>query len=120
MSARIACSIAVRTVSAKDVRRRSTRRVGILGHGAPRPGVAVQQARNLPMDLADAGTRAKFMLHDRDASFSTALNKVSRRGHRIVRSAIQGPRMNPVMERWIGSCRRELPAGPWSGTSGPL
>ena len=30
-------------------------------------------------------------------------------GTRIVRSAIQAPRMNPVMERWTGSRRRELP-----------
>jgi len=33
------------------------------------------------MDLEDAGMRAKFVLHDRDASFSAA------------------PRMNSVMER---------------------
>ena len=26
----------------------------------------------------------------------------------IVRSAVQAPRMNSIMERWIGSCRREL------------
>lgn len=32
----------------------------------------VQQARNLLMDLEDAGTRVKFVLHDRDASFCTA------------------------------------------------
>jgi putative transposase len=62
------------------------------------------------MDLADAGTRVKFMIHDRDASFTTALDEVFRTaGTRIVRSAIQPPRMNSVMERWTGSCRRELP-----------
>jgi hypothetical protein len=31
----------------------------------------VQQARNLLMDLEDAGTRVKFVLHDRDASSLT-------------------------------------------------
>jgi hypothetical protein len=62
------------------------------------------------MDLADAGTRVKFMIHDRDASVTTAFDEVFRAaGTRIVRSAIQAPRMNSVMERWIGSCRRELP-----------
>ena len=61
------------------------------------------------MDLADAGTRVKFVIHDRDASFTTAFDEVFRAvGTRIVRSAIQAPRMNSVMERWIGSCRREL------------
>jgi transposase InsO family protein len=29
-------------------------------------------------------------------------------GVRIVRSAVQAPRMNSIMERWIDSCRREL------------
>ena len=63
----------------------------------------------LLMDLADAGTRVKFMIHDRDASFPNAFDEVFRAaGTRIVRSAIQASRMNSVMERWIGSCRREL------------
>jgi integrase-like protein len=29
-------------------------------------------------------------------------------GIKVIRSAVQAPRMNSVMERWIGSCRREL------------
>lgn len=45
------------------------------------------------MDLDDAGMNVKFVLHDQDA--------------RVIRSAVQAPRMNSVMERWIGS-RREL------------
>ena len=87
-----------------------TRRVRIVGATEhPVQGWVVQQARNLLMDLADTGTRVKFMIHDRDASFTTAFDEVFRAaGTRIVRSAIQAPRMNSVMERWIGSCRREL------------
>jgi hypothetical protein len=86
-----------------------TRRVRILGATEhPVQAWVVQQARNLLMDLADAGTRVNFMLHDRDASFTTAFDEVFRAaGTRIARSAIQAPRMNSVMERWIGSCRRE-------------
>jgi putative transposase len=69
----------------------------------------IQQARNLLMDLEDAGTRVKFVLHDRDASFTQAFDAVFQAaGIRIVRSAVQTPRMNSIMERWIGSCRREL------------
>ena len=61
------------------------------------------------MDLEDAKTSVKFVLHDRDASFTTAFNAVFRAaGARVVRSAIQAPRMNSIMERWISSCRREL------------
>jgi transposase InsO family protein len=68
-----------------------------------------QQARNLTMDLEDAGTRVKFVLRDRDACFTAAFDAVFQAAAvRINRSAVEAPRMNSVMERWIGSCRREL------------
>ena len=55
------------------------------------------------------GTRAKFVLHDRDASFTQAFDAVFQAaGIRVIRSAVQAPRMNSITERWIGSCRREL------------
>jgi putative transposase len=61
------------------------------------------------MDLEEAETRVKFVIHDRDASFTVAFDEVFRAGGaRIIRSAVQAPRMNSVMERWIGSCRRKL------------
>jgi transposase InsO family protein len=61
------------------------------------------------MDLEDAGTRVKFVLHDRDASLTAAFDEVFRAaGARIIRAAVHAPRMNSIMERWVGSCRREL------------
>jgi transposase InsO family protein len=89
---------------------RGSRRIRVLGvTGHPVQSWVVQQARNLLMDLDDAGTRAKFVLHDRDTSFTEAFDAVFQTaGIRVVRSAIQAPRMNAIMERWIGSCRREL------------
>jgi hypothetical protein len=51
----------------------------------------------------------KFALHDRDASFTLAFDAVSQAaGVSAIRSAVQAPRMTSIMERWIGSCRREL------------
>ena len=87
-----------------------SRRIRVLGvTGHPVQSWVVQQARNLLMDLGDAGTCAKFVLHDRDASFTEASDAVFQSaGIRVVRSAIQAPRMNAIMGRWIGSCRREL------------
>ena len=39
------------------------------------------------------------------ASFTAAFDAVFRAaGVRVIRSAVQAPRMNSVMERWIGSC----------------
>jgi len=86
------------------------RRVRVLGATEhPVQSWVVQQARNLLMDLGDAGTRAKFILHDRDASFTQAFDAVFQAaGIRVTRSAVQAPRMNSITERWIGSCRREL------------
>jgi putative transposase len=87
-----------------------TRRIRILGATEnPVQTWVVQQVRNLLMDLEDAGTRVKFVIHDRDASFTMAFDEVFRAaGVRTIRSAVQAPRMNSIMERWIGSCRREL------------
>ncbi|HYZ55737.1 MAG TPA: integrase core domain-containing protein [Streptosporangiaceae bacterium] len=87
-----------------------TRRVRVLGAtGHPVQSWVAQQARNLLMDLEDAGMRVKFVLHDRDASFTATSGAVFQAaGIRVIRSAVQAPRMNPVMERWTGSCRREL------------
>jgi hypothetical protein len=87
-----------------------TRRIRLLcATEHPVQSWVVQQARNLLMDLQDAGTKVKFVLHDRDASFTAAFDEVFQAtGVRIVRSAVQAPRMNSIMERWISSCRREL------------
>ena len=85
-----------------------TRRVRILGAtGHLVQSWVVQQARNLLMDLDDAGKSMKFVLHDRDASFTAAFDAVFQAaGARVVRSAVQVPRMNSMMERWIGSLYR--------------
>jgi putative transposase len=97
----------VYVLAAIDHGTRSIRILGGTGH--PVQSWVVQQARNLLMDLEDAGTRAKFVLHERDASFTAAFDAVFQAaGARVVRCAVQAPRMNSIIERWIGSCRREL------------
>jgi hypothetical protein len=54
-----------------------TRRVRVLGATEhPARSWVVQQARNLLMDLEDAGTQVKFVLHDRDTSFTAAFDAV--------------------------------------------
>ena len=41
------------------------------------------------------------------ASFTSTFDSVFQAaGIRVIRSAVQAPRMNSVMERWIGSCVR--------------
>jgi putative transposase len=54
-----------------------TRRIRILGAAEhPVQSWVVQQARNLLMDLDDAEMSVKFVLHDQDASFTTAFGAV--------------------------------------------
>src|SRR5712691_2855500 len=92
------------------------RRVRILGATEhPVPAWVVQQAQNLLMDLEDAGTQAKFVLHDRDASFTAASGAVFRAaGVTVIRSALQAPRMNPVLGRRTVTVRRNWNALGWT------
>jgi hypothetical protein len=58
------------------------------------------------MDLGDAGARAKFVLHDRDASFTQAFDAVFQAaGIRVIRSAVQAVGAdNPVTAADLVSC----------------
>lgn len=52
------------------------------------------------MDLEDTGTRTKFVLHDRDAILTAMFDAVFQAADvRVIRSAVQAPRMNSIMER---------------------
>jgi len=98
------------TVYVLAVTEHATRHVRVLGAAQhPAQSRVLQQAPNLLTDMEDARTRAKFVGHDRDASFTQAFDAVFQAaGIRVIRSAVQAPRMNSIMERWAGSCRREL------------
>jgi transposase InsO family protein len=88
----------------------ATRRVRVLGATLhPTTDWVVQQARNLIMDLDDAGTAVKCLIHDRDASFSAAFDAVfSAEGIGVIRTGIRAPRQNSMMKRWFRSLRAEL------------
>jgi hypothetical protein len=88
----------------------ATRRVRILGATAhPTAKWIVQLARNLLMDLQDAGTRARFLIRHHDSKFTAAFdNLLADDGLNVAITGIRIPRMNSLMERWIQTCRREL------------
>ena len=55
----------------------ASRRIRILGATAyPTAAWAAQLARNLAMDLEDTGSKAKFMIRDRDSKFTAAFDTV--------------------------------------------
>jgi putative transposase len=88
----------------------ATRRVRILGATAhPTAAWTAQLARNLVMDLHDAGATVKFLIRDRDSRYPAAFDTVMEdEGVAIVKAGIRVPRMNAIMERWVRSCRSEL------------
>ena len=71
-----------------------------------------QAARNLVMDLQDAGCRARFSIRDRDGKFPEMFDAVlADAGIKVVLTGVRMPRMNAIMERWVQTCRRELMDG---------
>jgi putative transposase len=88
----------------------ATRRIHILGTTVnPTAAWVTQQARNLLMDLDGHAETIKFLVRDRDSTFVAAFDAVFHSiGIRIIKSPVQAPRANAIMERWIGSCRREI------------
>jgi len=68
----------------------------------------LQQARNLLIDLDERGRSVRFLLHDRDSTFSAAFDAVfASEGVRIIRTPVRTPNANAHLERSVGSVRRE-------------
>jgi transposase InsO family protein len=87
----------------------ASRRIRILGATAhPAASWVAQAARNLVMDLEDAGCRAQFLIRDRDGKFPGLFDVIlADAGIDVVLSGVRMPRMNSIMERWVQTCRRE-------------
>ncbi len=70
---------------------------------------AVQQARNLALSLDQRFEDIRFLIRDRGSNFTASFDAVFQAaGTRILRTAVQAPRMNAICERLVGTLRREL------------
>ena len=76
----------------------ATRRVRVLGATAhPTAAWVAQAARNLVMDLDDAGCRVKYLIRDRDGKYPALFDTIlADAGITVVRSGVHTPRMKGV------------------------
>jgi transposase InsO family protein len=80
---------------------------GVTAH--PTADWTVQQARNLALTLGGRFEDIRFLIRDRGPDFTAAFDAVFQAdGTRILRTAVQAPRMNAICERHVGTLRREL------------
>ena len=69
----------------------------------------LQQGRNLALTLGERFESIRFLVRDRGPDFTTSFDAVFQAaGTRILRTAVQAPRMNAICERLVGTLRREL------------
>jgi len=87
-----------------------TRRMHLGGITANPAGEwTVQQARNLALTLGERFEDITFLIRDRGSNFTASFDAVFQAtGARILRTAIQAPRMNATCERLVGTLRREI------------
>ena len=87
-----------------------TRRMHLGGVTANPTGEwTIQQARNLALTLGEGFGSFRFLIRDRGSNFTRAFDAVFQaNGARILRTAVQAPRMNATCERLIGTLRHEV------------
>ncbi|MFI2207805.1 integrase core domain-containing protein [Streptomyces sp. NPDC020192] len=88
----------------------ATRRVRILGTTThPTASWVAQAARNLVMDLQDAGATVTYLVRDRGTKFPELFAQIlADAAIRVVLTGVRVQRMNAIMERWVQTCRYEL------------
>lgn len=87
----------------------ATGRIRVLGATAhPTAAWVTQAARNLVIDLDDAGAAVRYLIRDRDATFPALFDQVlAGAGIEVVLTGIHIPRMNAAMKRRVRTCQSE-------------
>ncbi len=71
-----------------------------------------QRARTLVWGPQGSKSSVRFLIRDSDAKFSGAFDEVFRsEGIEVIRTPVEAPKVNAIAERFVGTVRRECPAG---------
>ncbi len=86
-----------------------TWRVHLAGCTAtPTTAWVTRQARQMRWELDDRAMPMRFLIHDRDTTFSAAFDTVfAAENSTIIRTPYQAPKANAFAERWVRSVREE-------------
>jgi putative transposase len=89
----------------------ASRHIRILGSTEhPTASWVTHTTRNLVMELQDPRAQARFLIRDRYGKYPDPFDEITAdAGIEVVLSGARTPRMNSIMERWVQTCRRELP-----------
>jgi putative transposase len=86
----------------------ASRRVHLAGITTnPEGRWVTQQARNLLIEPGDKGIRPRFLVRDRDSTFTRDFDQAFRsEGIRVIKAPLQAPKARAHPERWVGTARR--------------
>jgi putative transposase len=86
-----------------------SRRVHLAGVTDHPTGLWVaQQARNLLASVSEQTGAWKFLIRDRDSTFTRVFDDVWRStGAEVICTPVRAPNANAIAERWVGTVRRE-------------
>nr|WP_231648035.1 transposase domain-containing protein [Saccharothrix sp. NRRL B-16348] len=97
----------------------ASRRVRVLGSTAhPTTSWVTQAARNLVMDLENAGSSLRFFIRDRDGKYPALFDAVlADAGIQVVLSGVRIPQMNAIMDAGSAAAAENSSTAPSSGTN---
>jgi len=86
-----------------------TRRVHVTGCTEyPTSAWVTQQARQLSWEVEERTPTFRFLIHDHDAKFSSAFDRVfAAQNIEVIRTPVRAPNANAYAERWVRSVRQE-------------